>query len=96
VHDAQYTDAEFAVKAHWGHSTVAYAVEVAKQAGVRRLALFHHDPTHADDLLDGLGQEASDLAGGAFEVVMAAEDMQIRLETNIGAAVGRPAVAVPT
>jgi phosphoribosyl 1,2-cyclic phosphodiesterase len=79
VHDAQYTDAEFAVKSHWGHSTISYAIEVARQAGVRRLALFHHDPTHGDDMLDLLGQKAVELAGGAFEVVTAAENMQIQL-----------------
>jgi phosphoribosyl 1,2-cyclic phosphodiesterase len=98
VHDAQYTDAEFAVKAHWGHSTVAYALEVAEQAGVRRLALFHHDPTHGDDVLDGLAQEAIEQAGGKFEVVMAAEDMQIQLAPTAATAPApplRPVVTVP-
>lgn len=82
IHDAQYTDAEFAVKAHWGHSTVDYALEVARQAGVRRLALFHHDPTHDDDLLDELARQAAEGAGGAFDVFMAAENMQIELDTG--------------
>lgn len=80
VHDAQYTDAEFAVKAHWGHSTVSYAVEVAKQAGARQLALFHHDPTHGDDVLDRLALEAERLAGQSLRVLMAAEDMTVDLE----------------
>ncbi|HXY42650.1 MAG TPA: MBL fold metallo-hydrolase [Acidimicrobiales bacterium] len=84
IHDAQYTDAEFAVKAHWGHSTVGYALEIAGQAGARRLALFHHDPTHGDDELDRLAEVATERAGGAFEVVMAAEDMEIRLEGDTG------------
>lgn len=79
VHDAQYTDAEFAVKAHWGHSTVGYAVEVAKQAGARRLALFHHDPTHADDVLDRLALEAAELAGESLSVFMAVEGTTIDL-----------------
>jgi ribonuclease BN (tRNA processing enzyme) len=48
VHDAQYTDEEFADKSGWGHSTVAYAVRVAAQSGARRLLLFHHDPSHTD------------------------------------------------
>ena len=58
IHDAQYTDEEFAVKAHWGHSTLDYAVHVAREAGARRLALFHHDPTHDDDALDAFGRAA--------------------------------------
>ena len=52
IHDAQYTPAEFAAQAHWGHCTVDYAVHVAAEAGESRLALFHHDPSHDDDTLD--------------------------------------------
>ena len=48
IHDAQYTDDEFMDKSEWGHSTVAYAVRVAAESGVRRLMLFHHDPAHTD------------------------------------------------
>lgn len=54
VHDAQYTDDEFAGKATWGHSTFAYAARVAAEAGARRLVLFHHDPVHSDAELDRL------------------------------------------
>jgi phosphoribosyl 1,2-cyclic phosphodiesterase len=54
IHDAQYTPQEFAIKAHWGHCTTDYAVLVAKEAGARRLALFHHDPSHGDDFIDQL------------------------------------------
>lgn len=60
VHDAQYTPEEFAVRAHWGHCTVEYAVHVAVEAGARRLALFHHDPSHGDDLVDELLERALD------------------------------------
>lgn len=48
LHDAQYSDEEFRAKPDWGHSTVAYAVRVAAESGVRRLFLFHHDPSHTD------------------------------------------------
>ena len=54
IHDAQYTEEEYRAKATWGHSTVGYAVHVAAEAGARRLALFHHDPRHTDDDIDGL------------------------------------------
>ena len=33
IHDGQYTDDEFSAKADWGHSTAAYAVHVAAEAG---------------------------------------------------------------
>ncbi|MGO8874426.1 MAG: MBL fold metallo-hydrolase [Acidimicrobiales bacterium] len=95
VHDAQYSDAEFAVKSHWGHSTVAYAIEVAHQAGARRLALFHHDPTHGDEELDRFAEEAVELAAGRFEVLMASEGMWIVLEPAADV-MARPAVATRT
>jgi phosphoribosyl 1,2-cyclic phosphodiesterase len=51
IHDAQYTTDELKEKRGWGHSSWEQAVEVAKQAEVKRLALFHHDPEHSDDFL---------------------------------------------
>lgn len=58
IHDAQYTPAEFEQKRDWGHCTMEYAVWMAAEAGARRLALFHHDPSHHDDDLDQLAAEA--------------------------------------
>ena len=51
IHDAQYTTDELKEKRGWGHSSWEQAAEVAKQAKVKRLALFHHDPEHSDDFL---------------------------------------------
>ena len=63
------------LKAHWGHCTVDYALHVAREAGARRLALFHHDPSHSDDdidrLLDGARRAGADL--GLTEVIAASE-----------------------
>jgi phosphoribosyl 1,2-cyclic phosphodiesterase len=52
IHDAQYTSEEFTFKRDWGHCTPEYAVWLAATAGVKRLALFHHDPAHDDGDLD--------------------------------------------
>lgn len=54
VHDAQYTEEEFRARPDWGHSTIDYAVLVARESGAHRLALFHHDPARTDDELDRL------------------------------------------
>jgi CheY-like chemotaxis protein len=51
IHDAQYTEAEYATKRNWGHSPAEYATDVAVAAGVKRLALYHHDPLHSDRFL---------------------------------------------
>lgn len=80
IHDSQYTPDEFTKKAHWGHCTVDYAVHVGREAGVKRLALFHHDPAHDDDIVDCLLAGARVLAGAAIdEVVAAAEHTTIVL-----------------
>ncbi|MFM7271695.1 MAG: MBL fold metallo-hydrolase [Actinomycetes bacterium] len=54
IHDAQHTADEYERKRHWGHSAVEYAVLVATRSGARRLALFHHCPSHDDAALDAL------------------------------------------
>jgi ribonuclease BN (tRNA processing enzyme) len=81
IHDGQYTDAEFATKSNWGHSTVGYAVHVAAEAGARRLSLFHHDPDHTDDILDRLIDEAGSASGASRieEISGAAEGSTIDL-----------------
>ena len=50
--DAQYTEEEYAQKKGWGHSTFLDVLERAAQARVKRLAVFHHDPSHDDAFLD--------------------------------------------
>jgi phosphoribosyl 1,2-cyclic phosphodiesterase len=79
IHDAQYTAGEFEAKAHWGHCTAEFAVAVAAQAGVRRLALFHHDPGHDDLMVDSILIEARERAAraGLAEVVAAGEGMRL-------------------
>jgi phosphoribosyl 1,2-cyclic phosphodiesterase len=81
IHDAQYTDDEYAKRIGWGHSAVAHAVEFAELAGVRRLALFHHDPAHSDAVVDDMLDEARSLSRGA-DVVAAAEGDELTVETG--------------
>ena len=49
--DAQYTPDEYARCTGWGHTTWEHAAQLAVDAGVKRLALFHHDPAHNDEQL---------------------------------------------
>ncbi len=89
IHDAQYEAHEFALKADWGHCTTEFAIRVAAEAGARRLALFHHDPSHGDDVVDRIAGEARRLAEGTsvVEVFAAAENLTVSLS---------PAGRVPT
>jgi phosphoribosyl 1,2-cyclic phosphodiesterase len=54
IHDAQYTRAEFPARAHFGHSTIDYAIELGERAGAAKVVLFHHDPSRTDDQLDAV------------------------------------------
>lgn len=76
VADAQYTDAEYQSKRGWGHSSVTHVLELARDAGVRRLVLFHHEPEYDDRRLDRIGREARARArrlGGRFALSLARE-----------------------
>jgi phosphoribosyl 1,2-cyclic phosphodiesterase len=80
IHDAQYTPPEFQAKRDWGHCTVEYACHVAQLAGAKRLALFHHDPSHDDAMLDELA--ACSRAWGVragIEVLSAFEGLTVSL-----------------
>jgi phosphoribosyl 1,2-cyclic phosphodiesterase len=80
IHDSQYTAKEFAAKSTWGHCTAEYAVWLAAEAGVKRLALFHHDPTRCDDAVDALFHSARILGERkGVEVVAAAEGLSLHV-----------------
>jgi len=80
IHDAQYTKTEFKAKSTWGHCTIDYAVWLAAEAGVKRLALFHHDPSRRDDDLDELLACAAEV--GALrdvKVIAASEGLTVEI-----------------
>ena len=81
IHDAQHTRDEYEPKRHWGHCTVEYALHVGREAGVRSLVLFHHDPLHGDDAMDRISSDARDLAAhmGIPELIVARDRLQLRL-----------------
>ena len=52
IQDAQYTQQEYPQRLGWGHSTHIDALQLARDAGVKQLALYHHDPSHSDADID--------------------------------------------
>ena len=82
IHDAQYTLAEYPQKVGWGHCPAEYVVDAALAAGVRHLALFHHDPLRDDDGVDrlvGVGRARATAAARPLDVFGAAEGAVIEL-----------------
>lgn len=78
IHDGQYTDDEYAARIGWGHSSIEQTWAFARQAGVRQLVTFHHDPGHGDDQLDRV--EADLQARDGPEMVGGREGAEFRLE----------------
>jgi anti-anti-sigma factor len=48
IFDAQFTQRESDEKEDWGHSSSFVGVEMAQEADVKNLVLFHYDPTYSD------------------------------------------------
>ena len=80
IFDAQFSFNDALDKADWGHSTPVVGAELAHRAGVRRLALFHHDPLSDDGAIyAGLKQAEACLAerSSSCQVVIASEGLEI-------------------
>lgn len=80
VHDTTYASEEYEHHRGWGHSTFTDAVELALEAGVERLVLFHHEPRRTDAELDQRTEECRALVrarGGALQVMAAAEGLSL-------------------
>jgi phosphoribosyl 1,2-cyclic phosphodiesterase len=79
VHDAQFIESERQRKTGWGHSFVPDVCRLAKQAAVRELVLFHHDPSRNDAEIDAIQADARSLLGPSVACVAAAEGMSREL-----------------
>jgi phosphoribosyl 1,2-cyclic phosphodiesterase len=79
VHDTMFTSDEYGQHRGWGHSTYDEAVEVALEAEVERLVLFHHRPERTDEDVDRWLDHCRQVVsrrGGNLEVFAAAEGMR--------------------
>lgn len=80
IYDSQYTDEEYPMRINWGHTTMEYAIAAANRAGVKKLAMFHHDPDRTDDTLDELAKIYCEKGKfGDTEVFFAREGMELIL-----------------
>jgi phosphoribosyl 1,2-cyclic phosphodiesterase len=82
LHDSQYTADEYAARLGWGHSSGPHAAAFARAAGVRRFALFHHDPMRSDRELEELYDEVAELLREDQEEPLIARE---GLELGLGA-----------
>jgi phosphoribosyl 1,2-cyclic phosphodiesterase len=86
IHDAQFTDPHYhglmpglPATQGWGHSTTGMACDIARAAGVKRLALFHYDPGYDDRTIEQNEADARRRFSGA---VASYEGMEITLAAD--------------
>jgi len=65
LHDGELTAEEYRTRRGWGHSTWEEALELAVDAGVGRLGLWHHNMQRDDDAIDRIVAECRSRVGAA-------------------------------
>ena len=62
IHDCQYTPQEIESREGWGHSDYKSVVDLAYRAKVKKLVLFHHDPSRKDPEVRAIKSQCEKLA----------------------------------
>ncbi|WP_191014824.1 MBL fold metallo-hydrolase [Treponema zioleckii] len=83
VLDSQYTVEEALRKENWGHSAFCYAIDFAVNWRIKKLYLFHHEPTYDDRKLNSILESArwygEYITTDKVEVHLATEGLDIKL-----------------
>ena len=83
VHDTTWADGHLPTVSGWGHSSPRQAVELARDAHVKRLVLFHHNPEFDDARLDlhlAEARKTAKVLAPGLEVMAAIEGESLQLE----------------
>ncbi len=86
IHDAQYTEDDMPHKHGWGHSLISQVRQLATDAEVGTLVMFHHDPDRSDSELDEVQIENEKYLKShraPTRSVCAAEGMRIHLSKPV-------------
>ena len=80
IHDAQFTPEQMSNHKGWGHSSWEQSVAVAKNANVKKLVLFHHNPENGNSMLEKIEHDAK----SKFEnTISAREGMEIFIPKEV-------------
>lgn len=77
IHDAQHLAAEFPGVGYLGHASAEYAVALGREAGAKRVVLYHHAPDRTDDQVDAL---VASVQCGSLPVLAAREGLVLDLD----------------
>lgn len=64
LHDAEYTRSEYQTRVGWGHSVYTDVVDLAIEAGVRQLGLFHINSERTDYQMDTMVENCHRIISG--------------------------------
>jgi anti-anti-sigma factor len=84
IFDAMFSVRDSIIREDWGHSSALIGADIARQAGVKQLVLFHHDPAAGDDEIWRIRQAtveymSQDSSSGPPEVLVATDGLEINL-----------------
>jgi hypothetical protein len=82
IHDAEYTPEEYRTFIDWGHSVYTDALDLAQQAAVKKLGLFHLNQERTDNEMDNIVKDCrnrSAAIGSNLACVGVAGDMEFEL-----------------
>lgn len=85
IHDAQYTEEDMPHKHGWGHSLISQVRQLAIDAEVRNLVMFHHDPERTDAQLEEIERENAAFfksTRSPSHSIVAAEGMSLKLSVS--------------
>ena len=75
--DSQYTVEEALRKVNWGHSAFCYAIDFASSWKVKKMYMFHHEPTYDDrklnTILESAHWYANYVSGDSLDIDIARE-----------------------
>jgi phosphoribosyl 1,2-cyclic phosphodiesterase len=82
IHDAEYTAEEYQTRLEWGHSVYTDTLDLAIQAGVKSLGLFHLNQERSDQQMDMIVDHCKQLIskkGSHMDCKAVAADMTFTL-----------------
>jgi phosphoribosyl 1,2-cyclic phosphodiesterase len=79
IHDTQYTEQEYQARIGFGHSSIQHAFQFAELTNVKHFIPFHYDPTHSDEELDRIFDEAIADQRSDYQVTPSREGLSLEV-----------------
>lgn len=82
IHDAEYTPEEYKTQMEWGHSDFTATLDLALEAGVKQLGLFHINQERTDDQVDQMVNRCQQIIteqNSSLKCFAVAADMEFQL-----------------